>query len=145
MISGYRFFVKRKVTLGGRKLSLRSLENEVVRRDFTDPRVHAALNCASISCPRLPQEAFHPERLDEQLDAAMREFVSEAEPSSRTIWLSKIFDRFESDFLDYERVQGSGRPSVLGYVNRYRDPSSRVPQHYRVRYVKYDKGVNKQQ
>ncbi len=149
LISGYRFFVKRKITLGGRKLSLRSLENDVVRRDFKDPRVHAALNCASISCPRLPQEAFDPERLNEQLDDAISEFVSEArnvtvEPSSRTIWLSKIFDWFESDFLDYERVQGSGRPSVLGYVNRYRDPDSRLPQHYRIRYVKYDKGVNKQ-
>ena len=80
----------------------------------------------------------------------MREFVSEArnvtvEPSSQTIWLSKIFDWFESDFLDYERAQGSQRPSVLGYIDRYRDPGSRLPQHYRVRYVKYDKGVNKQQ
>ncbi len=150
LISGYRFFVKRKNTLGGRRLSLRSLENEVVRRGFRDPRVHAALNCASISCPRLPQEAFNAERLDEQLDDAMSEFVSEArnvtiEPSSLTIWLSKIFDWFESDFLDYERVQGSQRPSLLGYINRYRDPGSRLPQHYRVRYFKYDKSVNKQQ
>ncbi len=47
LISGYRFFVKRKITVGVRKLSLRSLENEVVRRDFMDPRVHAALNCNS--------------------------------------------------------------------------------------------------
>lgn len=115
-----------------------------------DPRVHAALNCASISCPRLPQEAFDPERLDEQLDDAISKFVSEArnvtvEPSSRTIWLSKIFDWFESDFLDYERAQGSRRPSVLGYINRYRAPGSQLPHDYQVRYFKYDKGVNKQQ
>ena len=103
----------------------------------------------NFSCPRLPQEAFDPERLDEQLDAAMREFVSEArnvtvEPSSRTIWLSKIFDWFASDFLDYERVQGSQRPSIRDYINRYRETAPSLPQHYRVRYFKYDKGVNKQ-
>ncbi len=134
LISGYRFFVKQKITLGGRKLSLKSLEDKVVRRGFKDPRVHAALNCASISCPRLPREAFDPERLDEQLDAAMREFVSEArnvtvEPSSRTLWLSKIFDWFASDFLDYERVQGSQRPSIRDYINRYRETAPTLPQH----------------
>ncbi|NJL27166.1 MAG: DUF547 domain-containing protein [Thermoanaerobaculia bacterium] len=58
LISGYNFFVKMKVKVDGEETTLKKLEDDVVRARFEDPRVHAALNCASIGCPRLPREAF---------------------------------------------------------------------------------------
>jgi hypothetical protein len=149
LISGLSFFVRMKIELGGESMSLKYLEDELIRDQFRDPRVHAALNCASISCPRLPRRAFDPRRLDAELDAAMREFVEArrncaVDDRTRTVRLSKIFDWFASDFLGYERSEGNARPRILDYVNRYRDPDAQVPTDYKVEYLAYDKGINKQ-
>src|SRR5262249_44949187 len=91
---GIAFFTEKDVVLGGETLSLKKLEDEDVREQFQDPRIHAALNCASKGCPRLPQTAFLPEKLDQQLDAGMTEFVSEArnvsvDDATKTVTLSK--------------------------------------------------------
>ncbi len=148
LISGYRFFIGYDIEIGGRSMNLRTLENEVVREGFEDPRIHAALNCASIGCPRLPQEAFVPERLEAQLDAAIREFVDEPrnctlDRESKTVSLSKIFDWFEDDFLAWEQRQGTQDPALIDYVNRYRT-GEKIPRDYRVEFFEYDKRINKQ-
>lgn len=147
LFSGYSFFVSTKVRLDGESWSLKALEDDVIRRDFADPRVHAALNCASIGCPRLPREAFLPEKLDAQLDAAMREFVEEernvaVDPVRRTVTLSRIFDWFEKDFLSFERASGNPDPKVVDYVNRYRLGKPKLDRSFRVRYFDYDKRIN---
>ncbi len=115
LISGYSFFVRMKHRLDGVEVSLKALEDDTIRKEFADPRIHAALNCASRGCPRLPREAFSPSTLDAALDAAMTEFVSEErnvriDPVSRTVFLSKIFDWFEKDFLDFETSRAPGTP-----------------------------------
>ena len=148
LISGYAFFVRMKVTIGDEETNLRKLE-DTIRKDFADPRVHAALNCASIGCPRLPRKAFDHRRLDEELAAAMREFVSDErhvrfDANSRTVHLSKIFDWFKDDFLDHERLNGREKPRLVDYVNRYRLPEAAIPPSSRVRFLKYDKGINRQ-
>lgn len=147
LISGRNFFVKRKITLGGERMNLKSLEDDIVRDRYRDPRIHAALNCASISCPRLPREPFLGARLDEQLDAAITEFVNSQEharydEAEETAHLSKIFDWFEEDFLDFEKRQGVSDPSLIGYVNRYRD--TEIPAGTDVDFISYDKGLNRQ-
>ena len=149
LVSGYKFFVSMKFTVGGERTSLKKLEDKVIRDGFQDPRVHAALNCASISCPRLPQRAFDPEHLDEELDAAMTEFVQSDRhvrvvQASRTVQLSKIFDWFSKDFLSYEKRQGNVSPSLIDYVNRYRGERSKIPRDLKVRFLEYDKGINTQ-
>ncbi|KAA0254018.1 MAG: DUF547 domain-containing protein [Acidobacteria bacterium] len=147
LVSGYGFFVRRKVVLGGEETSLKKLEDDWVREGFADPRVHAALNCASLGCPRLPREPFEGEGLDARLDAAMTEFVGEArnvsvDGEARTVTLSRIFDWFEEDFLSFERARGSRDPRLADYVNRYRGALPRVPRDYRVRFFPYDKRLN---
>ena len=121
----------------------------MVREQFRDPRVHAALNCASLGCPRLPRRAFEAATLDNQLDASMREFVGEernysVDSGARVVRLSKIFNWFEADFLDYERKQGNQEPRLIDYVNRYQADDAKVPRDYRVRFFPYDKGINQQ-
>ena len=147
--TGLGFFVQRKVTVGGERVSLKRFEDEWVREGFGDPRIHAALNCASTGCPRLPKVPFSPAALDVELDLAMAEFVSspphvEVDDAQRVVTLSKIFDWFTEDFLEYEERQGSRRPSLIDYVNRYRDSESQIPTDYRVRFAKYDKSLNRQ-
>jgi hypothetical protein len=73
------------------------------RGDYDDPRVHFAVNCASIGCPALREEAFVAERLDAaagRADAALHE-RPHAQPLQRAAWrleLSKIFDWYGEDF-----------------------------------------------
>lgn len=143
--SGYGFFSLRKVEFDGQKLSLKALEDDLVRAQFGDPRIHAALNCASIGCPRLPREPFLPATLDAQLEAAMREFVASPrgvrlDPAARAIELSKIFDWFASDFLDAEKARGASAPTIVDAINRWR--AEPLPKDWEVRYGEYDKRLN---
>jgi len=146
---GIGFFTDERYLLGGVRYSLKRLEDDVVRGRFHDARVHAALNCASLGCPRLPRRAFLGATLDADLDAAMRELVGEPrncriDTVRGTVTLSKIFDWFEKDFLEAERRRGNPRPSLVDYVNRFRDPRDLVPHGLRVRFADYDKRLNRQ-
>lgn len=150
VVSGYEFFVRMKVRVGGEEMSLKKLEDDVVRARFEDPRVHAALNCASIGCPRLPRKAFEAATLDAELDAAMREFVSEErncrlDPAQKIVHLSKIFDWFADDFLNEEKRRGNKDPGILDYVNRYRAADAQIPRDFRVEFPEYDKRINRQE
>lgn len=96
---------------------------------------------------RLLREAFVPEKLDAQLDAAMREFVEDGrhvavDPARRTVTLSKIFDWFEKDFLSFERQNGNRDPKIVDYVNRFRVAQPKLDRSFRVRYFDYDKRLN---
>lgn len=149
LVSGYSFFVGMDIVVDGKKTSLKSLEDNMVREGFKDPRVHAALNCASKGCPRLPQVAFDPEKLDQQLDAGMTEFVGEkrnctVDDAAKTVTYSKILDWFEKDFLGYEKANGNASPNQTDYVNRYRGTNPKVPRDYKIKFFEYDKSVNKQ-
>lgn len=144
LISGYAFFVRMDVTVGGERTSLKKLEDGI-RKRFQDPRIHAALNCASLGCPRLPRRAFEAEGLSETLNAAMTEFVNDErncaiDRARRTVTLSKIFDWFADDFVG-ERNDRDG--ALIDYVNRYRPREARIPPAYTVEFAKYDKRINK--
>ena len=69
------------------KLSLNDVEHEILRARFKDARVHAAVNCASFSCPPLLDEAFTAKKLEKQLDAQMRAFV--VDPKRNTLRRTK--------------------------------------------------------
>jgi len=126
-------------------LSLNDIEHEILRPRFEDARAHAAVNCASASCPPLLNEAFVADRLDAQLDKVMRRFVNDPARNTfdcrkRTLYLSKIFKWFESDF-----VRDAG--SVQAYVARYADParvggSTAWIQKARLRFKKYSWRLN---
>ena len=147
--TGYGFFVRMKVQLDGQEMSLKKLEDDLVREGFQDPRIHAALNCASADCPRLPRQPFLPETLDEQLEAAMTEFVAverncAVDEEAGTVTLSKIFDWFRKDFEDYPQPLGEGGGELLDYVNRYRAADAQVPDDLKIKFASYDKSLNKQ-
>jgi len=101
-------------------LSLNDVEHGILRPTFKDARVHAAINCASYSCPPLAPNAFTADKLDEQLERQMRAFVADAK---RNRWnadksrfeYSEIFDWFDEDF---ERDAGS----VRAYLIRFAEP-----------------------
>lgn len=147
--TGLSFFSGMDIELGGRETNLKELEDDVIRAGYRDPRIHAALNCASVSCPRLPREAFSGRELDAQLDAAMREFVTDpqhlkVDRGDKTVRMSKIFEWYADDFLAYAREKDIRDPNVIDYVNLYRGDAGEIPRSYQVEYMEYDKGLNAQ-
>lgn len=103
-------------------VSLNDLENEILRKDFAEPRIHFAIVCASKSCPELRFEAYRADRVNAQLDDAARRFLADPaknrfEPATKTYHLSPIFDWFEGDF---ERAAGS----VPAFVRRFAPPEA---------------------
>ncbi len=122
-------------------LSLNDIEHGILRPQFEDARVHAAINCASYSCPPLLDAAFVADRLDEQLDAQMRAFVMDElrvrfDEKKGVLYLSKIFDWFEDDF---ERDAGSVREYVIRYA-----PTEKAAfiRDARIRHLDYDWSLN---
>ncbi|MGE0680042.1 MAG: DUF547 domain-containing protein [Candidatus Binatia bacterium] len=91
------------------------IEHQILRKKFHDPRIHFAIVCASSSCPRLRREAYMPERLDAQLDAATQAFLNDParnQIDAGGVALSRIFDWFAGDFKT-----NSG--SVVAFVRRF--------------------------
>ena len=127
----------------GRKLSLNDVEHEILRKRFEDARVHAAINCASKSCPPLRAEAFVAKELDAQLDEQVKAWLADPQRNrfdreKETVELSKIFEWFQDDF-----VRDGG--SVLGWVAKY-VPEERAAwlraKGVRVRHLDYDWKLN---
>lgn len=95
-----RFF-----TLLGKAQNLDGIEHGMLRApgEFDDPRVHVAVNCASVSCPMLAPRAFTAATLDAQLDDLFRRFMSDRSrnrynPQTQALEISRIFDWYGKDF-----------------------------------------------
>ncbi|NOY89966.1 MAG: DUF547 domain-containing protein [Deltaproteobacteria bacterium] len=120
---GFGFFYALRFALDGRRQNLYDFENDVVR-EFGDARVHAAIVCASASCPTLTSEPYLPETLEAQLDAAARAFASEPRHvhiTPEAIELSAVYDWFADDFRAHARQLGAG-DEVLDWVAHYATP-----------------------
>lgn len=94
--------------------SLDPIEHKTLRPQFKDFRVHAAVNCASASCPPLRHEAFVGERIDAQLDEQMRAWLADSsrnefDAKTGELKISKIFDWYKDDFENW----GGGVKTVL--------------------------------
>jgi hypothetical protein len=103
------------IYIQGQNYSLNNIEHDILRPKFGDARVHAAINCASISCPRLANEAYTAQRLEKQLDRATRDFIND--PLRNKVRrdqasISAIFNWFGGDF---KRDAGSLR----AFLNKY--------------------------
>ena len=91
-----RFFV-----LLEKSSSLDEIEHETLRKKYRDPRVHYALNCASVGCPMLREEAYVGARLERQLEEQAARFLSDRSRNRLAggrLELSKIFDWYKDDF-----------------------------------------------
>jgi Protein of unknown function, DUF547 len=136
-LTKFTFFYLRTFTIGGKSISLHTFKNDVIR-PLGEERVHFALSCMAVSCPRLPRVAFSAAALDGQLDTAARTFIGDSrnvwiEHAKREVWLSAIFDFYTQDFLAHAA-------SLIAYVNRYR--AAQVPAGFNVRFLEYHWTVN---
>ena len=154
--SRFGSFKDKDIVLGGRELTLNHLEHEIIRKDFLDPRIHFYINCPAKSCPPLQMGVIAPGMTEFELEKAAREFINDPthvrfEATTRKLYLSKIFDWFSKDFVEHLRAKhGLTMPHISDYIALYlTGPSAQALARVRrdrikVRYLKYDKGLNEQ-
>jgi len=110
-------------TLLGEEQSLDGIEHGLIRGapDYDDPRIHFAVNCASVGCPALRPEAFVASKLEAQLEEQTERFLGDHsrnrfDAMDETLYLSKIFDWYGEDFERGFR----GADSVASFAAHYR-------------------------
>ncbi len=109
---------KELVSVEGEALSLNDIEHRILRPIWKDPRIHYAVNCASIGCPNLAFDAFEGDKLETMLDAAARDYINDPRGvsiSGKKVTVSKIYDWFQEDF-------GGSTEGVLAHLKRYASP-----------------------
>ena len=85
----------------GETRTLDELEHQMIRGIFAEPRIHFAVNCASVGCPALRAEAYTGSDLENQLEDQTRRFLADESrnrPQGDALHVSKIFDWYREDF-----------------------------------------------
>ncbi len=124
------------IEIGDRTYDLNKIEHGIIRKHFDEPRIHFAINCASISCPTLAGYAYIAMDLDTQLDQAAFAFINDPirnQIQSGEVKLSKIFSWFSGDFK-------KSAPSIREFVNRY--AKTKIPASADIDYLDYDWSLN---
>lgn len=124
LVRAYGPWKEKLAVVGGRAFGLDEIEQDILRKQYREPRIHFALVCAAMGCPPLRSEAYVGARLDAQLDEQARHFLRESptknrvDVSSRTVYLSPILVGFRDYIEDF-----GGSPAAVGrYVARYFPP-----------------------
>ncbi len=114
------------IKLLGTEMSLDNIEHDTLRAKgrFDDPRIHFAVNCASIGCPMLREEAFVADRLEAQLEEQTLRFMSDRSRNRYAdgkLQLSKIFDWYGIDFKSGYKGINSLPAFAARYANQLAD------------------------
>ena len=105
------------VNVLGKSLSLNDIESGIVRPVWHDPRIHYALNCASLGCPNLSPTAWTAENIDGRLNGAAYQYINSSRAIKRGlrgVRISKIYKWYKSDF-------GGTDQAVLNHMRQYAD------------------------
>ena len=111
------FFEKKKVKIAGKKYSLNSFEKENLLQTYSDPRLHFVLVCGAVDCPPITNFAYHPSKLEEQLEQQTRKALNDPtfiKADGNNTKLSQIFKWYKNDF-------GDGKNEVIQFINKYRE------------------------
>ncbi len=121
------------IKLGNNSYSLNEIENDIIRPEFREPRIHFAVNCAAISCPPLASKAYTAENLEELLEAQTRSFINNNtfnQLDKKKVAISKIFEWYAQDFSD-----------LVAFLNKY--SSFKIDKSARIVFNEYNWSLNK--
>jgi len=124
------------ISIDGQLLSLNHIEHEILRKKFSDPRIHFAINCASVSCPVLLNAAFNADRLEAQLNAQARIFINDKSKNkiaADKLQISQLWQWFEGDFTK--------NGDLISYLNKFSD--IKISKKAKIGYLEYDWNLNK--
>lgn len=137
----------------GRTVTLDDIEHKILRPQFKEPRVHFAVNCASVGCPPLGVDPYRPATLDTQLDEAARRYLASERGltvDGNTVRITKILEWYGEDFVARFAPDAAGAPdridrAIRAVVAQFgpsaaadlaRQPSARI------RFLDYDWSLN---
>lgn len=140
----YNIWDDYKIKVEEKELSLNDIEHRILRK-MEEPRIHCALVCAARGCPRLLNEAYARDRLNEQLDRNARHFFAQAQNfqldrDQQTVHLSSILDWYKEDF-------GKTDKDRLAFCSRFlsRVEGDYVVQHdLSIKFISYNWDLNEQ-
>ncbi len=146
-----------KHTVKGQSVTLDAIEHEILRKEFQEPRIHAALVCAAISCPPLRQEPYTGKKLNQQLDNQSQKWISsphglQIDRANNQVFISSIFDWFGDDWKPQYGIEnqfaGSEKERAsLNFISNYvsaEDKAYLAAGNYKLGYLNYDWSLNRQ-
>jgi hypothetical protein len=122
------------IKVGEEIYDLNHIEHQIIRKQFSEPKIHFALVCAAVSCPKLRNEAYLPELLYDQLQDQAKDFINDSTKNSfsaKSAELSEIFNWYGSDFKS---------PNILDYISKYAKASINTAS--KIGYKKYNWALN---
>ncbi|MCB0668934.1 MAG: DUF547 domain-containing protein [Saprospiraceae bacterium] len=122
------------ISIEGHEYDLNNIEHGIIRKYFDEPRIHFAVNCASVSCPKLLNEAYTAGHLEEQLTNAAEGFL--ADPLRNKVSefkVSSIFSWFRGDF---KKEAGS----LIKFINKYAPEP--IPENSELTFLDYNWQLN---
>lgn len=105
------------VRVAGQELSLDDIEHKILRPVWKDPRIHYAVNCASVGCPNLLKQPFTGKKLEPMLEQAARAYVNStrgARIQDSKLVVSSLYDWYADDF-------GRNTTEIIAHIKRYAD------------------------
>jgi hypothetical protein len=132
-IAGGKPWDKKFIQLDGKTMSLNDIENGIIRKQFNEPRIHFAVNCASISCPKLANEEYTSSNLNTLLDKQAKRYINDMNENSlagKTIQISSIFDWYQGDFVG----------GVIPFLNKF--SKSKIRLDAKITYKEYNWNLN---
>lgn len=130
---------KKFFKIGDKTMTLNNIEHRILRSEFKEPRIHFALNCASMSCPKLRREAYEGKQLNEQLTDQAKDFLRDKkrnEVNAKNPKLSAIFDFYGKDMTKW-----SGK-TLVGFINQY--SPIQIKEDAAIEFLDYDWSLNEQ-
>ncbi len=130
---------KKFFKINGRRMSLNNIEHRIIRKNFTEPRIHFALNCASMSCPKLRKEAYEGKNLDAQLTDQAKDFLADKnrnQVDANNPKVSAIFDFYGMDMTKWTGM------TLIDYINQY--APVKINANAKLQYLNYDWSLNEQ-
>lgn len=124
---------KKFIKIGNTSYSLGDVENNILRK-MGEPRIHFAINCASVSCPNLLNTAYIPQKLEKQLSTSTKTFLldkSKNRIAENPMQLSKLFEWYKGDF------EGG---NVIKFINKQLNQS--IDESTPIKYLEYNWGLN---
>ena len=129
---------KKFFTIGGKEMTLNNIEHDILRKQFNDPRLHFAINCASYSCPKLLNRAFEANTLNKQLNARATDFLNDKTKNIITPSLAKL----SSILLWYGDDFTKTGLSKIEFINKY--SHLKILPTAKIEFIKYNWDLNEQ-
>ncbi len=130
------FFDEISYEIGGKNVTLNSIENDLLRAKFPEPRFHFVLVCAAKSCPPIISEAYRPETLEKQLQRQTEKAMNNpqfVQVQKDKVLFSEIMKWYEQDFT-------KNGQTLIGFANKYR--KTPIPNNFETGFYKYNWKLN---